>query len=364
MTRAIASLHTLLPDAAPDAGADAAPVWLQLIPAGTFSGADGRGPYHVGNASRLIAASMKAGKLAIDVNHATDLAAPAGGASPAVGWIVELADRGPGAAGGIWGRVEWNASGRALIADQAYRGVSPVFEHQKDGAIVRLLRAALTNVPNLPQLATLHQTASGGAAPNPTPLGTMMDLDQLRAALGLADAADDVAVLAAIASQRETIAAHGRQLAAIASAAGIELDAADAAPGETLSVALAARSREPLPEITALTAQVAQLRSERARDAAVAFVDAAIRAGKPIVANRDRLIAAHMADAAGAEALVDAMPSITAGGHVVRHAAGDGDDEEPDALTVEMARKTGMDAKKVAAHRRQLQREREEREAA
>ena len=78
------------------------PEWVHLIPAGTFSGADGRGPYTLHNPEAVITASIAAGKLPIDENHAIDLAAPKGGPSPARGWIVELQSR----TDGLWGKVE------------------------------------------------------------------------------------------------------------------------------------------------------------------------------------------------------------------------------------------------------------------
>lgn len=126
--------------------------WVHLVPAGTFSGSDGRGPFRLADAPAVIAASLAGGKIPFDENHSTDLAAPRGAPSPARGWIVAMQSR----PDGIWGRVEWTGEGRALLGQRAYRGVSPVFESDKSGTVLRVLRAALTNVPNLPQLATMH----------------------------------------------------------------------------------------------------------------------------------------------------------------------------------------------------------------
>lgn len=343
MTLAISAIHAELP--APVEGA-VAPEWVHLIPAGTFKGVDGRGPYRLTDPQGVIRASMAAGKLPIDVNHSTDLAAPRGEDAPAVAWIVEMQAR----ADGLWGRVDWNESGLALMADRAYRGISPVYQYSKAGVVLRVLRAALTNVPNLAQLKTLHSQ------------GNMMDPKVIRAALGLPETATDEEVLAAIgtnAAAGAAVAAHAEETRAIARAAGLD----EALQDEALVTALQAARANPAPELVAMQTQLTELRTERARDRAEAFVDGAIRAGKPIVPNRDRLIAAHMAAPADTEALVNAMPSISAGGQVVRHAEGDGDGDEPDALTVEMARKTGMDPKKVAAHRAELRKQREERAA-
>ena len=66
-----------------------------------------------------------------------------------------LIDRGH-VADGIWGKVEWTETGTALMADRAYRGISPVMVHDATGKVTAILRASLTNRPNLKGLATLH----------------------------------------------------------------------------------------------------------------------------------------------------------------------------------------------------------------
>src|SRR5271163_4221823 len=127
----------------------AAPDWIELLPAGVFFGRDGRGPFRLDDPAAVIASTtalqMNAG-LPIDYDHATDFGAPEGRPAPAAGWIRELADR----AGALWGRVEWTARAAGSIAAHEYRYVSPVFQFDpKDGVVTRLLRAGLTNNPNL-----------------------------------------------------------------------------------------------------------------------------------------------------------------------------------------------------------------------
>lgn len=140
--------------------ASAVPEWVHLLPAGDIRTNDGRGPYRVGNVKGLIAASLAFGKLVLDENHATDLAAPKGEAAPARGWIIDLQQR----PDGIWGRVQWTAAGRQIMADQAYRGISPVIQHMQDGTITAILRASLTNTPNFAGLVTLHSRGAAGVA--------------------------------------------------------------------------------------------------------------------------------------------------------------------------------------------------------
>ncbi|MBR0643995.1 phage protease [Plastoroseomonas hellenica] len=301
----LAALHVALP--APAVAGAAAPEWIQLIPAGEFRGADGRGPYFLKDAAAVMAASLPAGaRLPIDENHAIDLAAKSGGAAPARGWIVELQARDDG----IWGRVEWTGAGRALLDDKAYRGISPVFLHTKDGVVVTLLRAALTNDPNLTQLATLHHQQQQEPC---------VDLARMRQALGLAADADETAILAAIAANRTAVTAHAQQRSALATTLGIANPAQ--ATDDQVAAALQARIADGgeaatlRATVTALQTQVTTLQQTAAHERAVAAVDAAIGAGKPIPATmRDHYIARHAREPEAVNAELAAMPSINAGG--------------------------------------------------
>ncbi|WP_431281652.1 phage protease [Humitalea sp. 24SJ18S-53] len=309
----ITSLHAALPQpSAADAGA---PMWLHLVPAGTTRGRDGRGPFVLTDPAAVIEASMAEGPIVLDENHATDHGLANGMAAPARGWIVELQARDDG----IWGRVEWTASGQALIAERAYRGISPVISHTKDGGVVlRILRAALTNAPNLP-LATLHSQ-------EPT-----MDLNALREALGLPATADDAAILAAASAGRTSLTS----LNSVAVAAGL---AAGAAP-DAIVTAIQARGASPqlVAEVTSLQAQLTTLTQQRARDAAVIAIDTAIRAGKPITPGlRDHYITRHTLDAEGVQRELDGLPSMHSGGlgHRAPGPGGAAGDLTPDELQV------------------------------
>src|SRR5271166_1197476 len=162
----------------------APPEWIQLIPAGSFHGRDGRGPYVLSDPKAVIAATnalrMRAG-IPIDYDHATDFAARQGNPAPAAGWITEFAIRG----GAIWGRVEWTERAASSIRAHEYRYISPVFQYSpSDGAITRLLRAGLTNNPNL------YLTAISAAGDEESKMDKF--LKQLREMLGLdADASTD-----------------------------------------------------------------------------------------------------------------------------------------------------------------------------
>ena len=179
--------------------------------------------------------------------------------------------------------------------------------------ITRVLRAALTNNPNLTQLATLQH------------LGPSMDLAKLRAALGLGADADE-----ATASERT---AHAAKVT------GLE---------KQLQVAVAPGV------VTDLQAQLSTLQGTIARDKATAFVDGAIKAGKPVAALREHYIARHAQDAAAVEKEIGALISVNAGGlggqPLVRHDAEDGD-----GLTEtesKLCANTGTDPKKFAAFKK------------
>ena len=313
------------------------PEWVLLVPSGTFSGRDGRGPYVLSDPAAVIRASMAEGRLPVDENHATDLGASSGAPSPARGWIAELESR----ADGLWGRVEWTDGGRALLKDGAYRGISPVFVTGRGGRVERVLRAALTNTPNLAGLATLHQERNS------------MDLTRLCVSLGLPADADAAALGAAVDALISERSAHAAALGALGQHFGV------AADGSAILQAAQARAQTAVSPalVVELQAQLATLTAERARDRATAFVDAAIRAGKPIGPLREHYIGRHVHAADDVEKEINALVSIHAGGasaqaRAARHDAADGD--EPTELEARVAKKMGLDPKKLAKHRREM----------
>ena len=251
-----------------------APEWVHLLPAGAIHTHDGRGPYRVASMA-AIAGALRAGeKLPLDECHSTDKAAPLGLPAPARGWIVELQAR----ADGLWGRVEWTEEGQRLMAGKAYRGISPVIMHSEDNRVLGVLRASLTNTPNLVGLTALHSEE------------TSMDWKaKLIELLGLDGTADDDAIEAALSAK---MTATAPQSAVIEHPAFVALQS----------------------ELTQTAQALSQLQGERKRDAAVAFIDAAIAEGrvglKPV---RDEYIGLHMQDPATAQKLISAMAKIEQG---------------------------------------------------
>lgn len=333
----VTSLHTELP--ASDAAG--APKWVHLVPAGSVFGVDGRGPYSLGDAAAVIAASMSAGKLPIDEMHATDHGMKTGGAAPARGWVVEMQSRDTG----VWGRVEWTGPGKQLMADQAYRGISPVIAHDASGRISRVLRAGLTNAPNLP-LATLH-----------TQTGATMDIPALRKALGLPETADDAAILAAAGAAHTAVTAHTAQIARITEAAGLAKDAGIDVVITSLQTQRAGSTQvdKMATELVALQTQLNTVMAGQKREKATAVIDAAMADGKPIPpALREHFIARHVADPASVETELGAMTSLHSGGVPPRLIAGGGAGKDVAGLSgldTSVAAMMGVDPVKMAATR-------------
>jgi phage I-like protein len=292
-------LHLVLPPSASTVEGGVEPSWIQLVPAGRFEGRDGRGPFYLADPQAVIRDSlMYADRLPIDENHSIDLAAPYGQPSPAVGWIVELEAR----TDGIWGRVEWTARGRQLVDDRAYRGISPALLTEDDtGRVLQVLRASLTNNPNL-NLATLHAKQE-----------STMDLAALRKALGLPDTADEAAILAAVTTTATSLHQARADLERIQKAAGA------AKPDDVVArLDLMARTGDPVAlqkTVVELQAQIKTLTDGAARTAAETDVDAAIAAGKPITPDtRGWYIDRHMADPVGTKKVLDGMVTLNSAG--------------------------------------------------
>ncbi|MBA5235280.1 peptidase [Pectobacterium aroidearum] len=124
---------------------DKLPEWLPVIPAGQFTGRDGRVWVNT-NPAGVITASFRYPKLPIDIEHATELKGPKGDEAPAHGWIDELRQR---ADGSIEAHVEWTSDGEAIIRGKKYLYYSPAFFFTADGQVTRLSSVGLTNKPNL-----------------------------------------------------------------------------------------------------------------------------------------------------------------------------------------------------------------------
>ncbi|MFD1342888.1 phage protease [Litorisediminicola beolgyonensis] len=332
-----------------------APEWIHLLNLGEQHTADSRGPYQVADLEEIIAASLQAAEgldLPIDENHATDLAAPKGGAAPARGWIKELQAR----SDGIWGRVEWTKAGREMVQERAYRAISPVVTHDKTKRIRAILRASLVNRPNLRGLAALNMETD-----------EMSFLQKLAKALGLGEDASEADVLVAVKkSGNSDTTAMQSALSDVSVALGL---AEDADPSEIVTAAQAAMSSGDdsdeiitslQSELAGVTTQLNELRSDRTREKAEAFVDGAIKRNvvgvKP---QRERYIAMHQRDADETEALINGLPTLGPSGTSIEPPAAKGDTVSLNSAQREAAKLLGIPA---ADYAKTLETEREQQE--
>ncbi|WP_102226915.1 phage protease [Acidimangrovimonas sediminis] len=330
-------------------GADA-PEWIHLVPTaqGEVNTFDTRGPYRVEDAAAIVAASMADPRgLPIDENHSLYIAAPQGQSAPARGWITGMEVR----PDGIWGRVEWTAAGRELVASRAYRAISPVIRHDKAGRIHSLTCASLVNRPNFQGLTALNQEI------------TMTFQTTLAEKLGLAADASEEDILAALPATGTDTALTSLQSAMgeIGVALGVE---AGAKPEAILAAAKASKPKG-AGDITALQSELTALQAENvelakrvnvltegsARAAAVSFVDGEIRKGRVgLKPRRDTYIAMHMEDAAKTEELVTGLPILGASGALTAPPAAGKDGEiSLNAEQVTAAKMLGLDPKQYAA---------------
>lgn len=168
--------------------AGSAPDWVHLFPPGKMTARDGRHFNLVDPEAVIAAFAAGAIDLPVDYEHQSENDPRSrSGPVPAAGWIRELkAD-----ASGLWGRVDWTAQARELIASKAYRYLSPSFFYNKAGkAITKLKGAGLVHTP------ALHLTALASQEDDMNDETGFMD--QLLALLNLPERASEDDILSAI----------------------------------------------------------------------------------------------------------------------------------------------------------------------
>lgn len=238
-------------------------IWLQLVPAGTFTGRNGQGPWTTGDKASMEQIAANTRQLAgstepvIDYDHQAIFSAVpgVGGTAKAAGWIKELQVRDDG----IYGRVEWTAAAAIAIKRKEYRYLSPVFFHEKtSGRVLAIRMAGLTNTPNLDLVAVaasaLFPSNENGAS-----------MDKILAALGLAKGTNEDGVVAAI-------NAHLTSSTAIARAAGLTETAKPEDVVTAINSIVADRAK---------FAQAAGLTAAAKSDEIVTAVQSAVAGAKP-----------------------------------------------------------------------------------
>lgn len=290
------------------------PEWVHLMPLGEIKGRDGR-RWTLANPQAVVAASKSAGLDAVvDYEHQTDLAEKNGQPAPAAGWIKEFEVR----ADGIWGRVEWTAQAAQQIRDKQYRYLSPTFLHRKTGEVIAILRAALTNAPDLylTALATRQDDHSMEEL-----------LKALAAALGLPEDTNQETALAKVGDLVQSAKAAGDTVSALRKA--LKLDdkagADDIAKAVETAMAKSAKAGTdvdpnayvPRAEFDRVSEELATTKSDLSEiktgltaDKATASVETAMKAGKIAPASKDWALAYAKKDPAGFAAFVEGAPVV------------------------------------------------------
>jgi phage I-like protein len=298
---------------------------LQLLPAGAFTGRDGR-PFDAPGwmidgqlAQQLItAAEARGNPYLIDYDHQTLLAKDNGQPAPAAGWFKKLEWR--EGVGLFAVDVEWTDRAAGMIAAKEYRFVSPVIGYDKTtGAVTSIYMAAIVNNPAIDGMsevllaaAALHFSLS-----QPTPLSEEVSmnieelLEQLRWMLNLP-----------VGSPPEDIKAHLQKL--IDQIKADEPTAVAAASFDL--VGYLARQREqvaslsaatpdpakfvPIATMTALQGQIAALSTQLNDDRVDKAINDALDAKKLLPAQEDWAREFGKKDFAALSAYLDSAPPI------------------------------------------------------
>lgn len=299
--------------------------WVQLLPAGTFQGVDGRGPYHSDAEAVIRQTRERSGgrDLPIDYGHALEREGPDGDSAPAAAWLTDFEARN----GEVWGRVLWTTEGGRRVREREYRFLSPVFFHDAAGNVRWLARAGLTNRPNL-VLAAIHSQGPGAGQENIE----VADFKKIAGALGLAEASDETAIVARCSTALAAEGTRGKVVAALQ----LQPTATD---DDVVAAINSLRTPDPTKYVPVEThTSVANALQDARKKEREADVDAVIKAGKLTPAQRDWALSYHAADPAGFAAFAANQPVVLQGG-------GETDlDKTPDAAA---AKKLTSDEKAV-----------------
>ncbi len=304
---------------------------IPIFPSGTVRGVDGRGPYAVKNIATVILASIREYVyLVIDRDHQADLAPP-GTPIKAAGWIKRLFEKD----GGIWGEVEWTPAATQELKDKEYRYISPTFEHDKQGNVVRILRASLTNTPNFNMKAVASAQLN---TPNPEEETETMNktILAIAAALGLAAPKTEEDVLALVTATASELAEAKKFQGDAAKALGLKEDEI-LATASTIKALIEDKGGEPDPKkfvsmevFTATASQLKTLQDSVAEDRADIAVEEAVKAGKVTPAMKAWASEYAKRDLADFKKYVENAPVIASAAAVIKDKPATGKEELDD----------------------------------
>lgn len=312
--------------------------WMLLVPAGSFEARDGR-KFVSGSQAEMQAIVARTRQyhgttdIVVDYDHQSVFGAKdgVGGTARAAGWIKQLEVRGDG----IWGRIEWTPAALEAIRAGEYRYLSPVIPHRKDGRIIIILNAALTNTPAL----DLTAAAASSQLSNLNLSDEGNDMEKILKALGLAEGSGEDAVLSAInglltnstaiaaAVGLQADAKHGDILAAVNTAlsdrAAIATAAGKTASDKTDDIVDAVRSAlkagnpdpakyVPISVVTELRDELKEVKDATLSEKAENAVSAAIKDGRVTPGQKEWALSYAKSDLAGFEGYIKGAPVLTA----------------------------------------------------
>jgi phage I-like protein len=191
---------------------------IQVFPAGDFSvphGAmRGSGPWKLDQAAASALISKVAKRktaLVVDYEHQSLMAATNGMPAPAAGWIESSALRWDDA--GMFAAARWTERAKQMIESGEYAYISPVFTYdEKTGTPTDLLNVALTNNPAIDGMKPVL-LAAASRFHQPPEVPTMLHA-AVTALLGIAEDAEDSAIIAACNAVSEKLTKADEAIAA------------------------------------------------------------------------------------------------------------------------------------------------------
>lgn len=165
--------------------------------------------------------SLASADMSVDYDHQTFTAAntQVGGTAKASGWVGDLEIRDDG----IWALgVKWNKNGRAALASQDYRYISPYYKYDpSNGDVTRIVNLGITNTPNFDMPAIAAETPINNQGSS--------YMKNIALALGLAEDATEEQILAMIADWKSSKAVASEMQTGLITVFGLSADADAAA---------------------------------------------------------------------------------------------------------------------------------------
>lgn len=264
--------------------------WIQIFPAGTWYGYDGRGPYRLSNPQTVIDNSLRPKTdLVIDRDHKRFFDPKA--EVKAAGWFKKFEIRN----GEIWGYVEWVPAAKKELAEKEYRYFSPEYDvNPETREMVRITGGSLTNKPNF----ELDAVASAQPHRNQNPISKETKMDEhikaLAKKLGLPETASTEDVLKACEERFAEAAAVEQQAASLITDFKVEKLEDVAKAATELREAAAAQTGKvdpekyvPIDAHNEVASQLKELKEGITKDKAEAVVEAAMKEGKIAPAQKD-----------------------------------------------------------------------------